>query len=183
LVNNSGFGLFGKNSELAHEMIEKMIILNAVSTTSLCRLYGNEMAKNGLGYILNVASTAAYQPIPYFAAYSASKSYLMNFSKALHHELKHSNVKVTCLNPGPTETNFFEIALNGKKFPAFNLKPMMSAKEVAQVGIDAMFDGKTVVVAGTLNYIFSKILPFIPLTIVERFLTIFAKDKFISANT
>jgi uncharacterized protein len=175
LVNNAGFGLFGKNNELDVNQLEKMIILNSASLTSLCSLFGKDMEARGFGYILNVASTAAFQPIPYFAAYSASKAYVKSFSKALHYELINKGVSVTCLNPGPTETNFFEVALNGEKFKLFQGKPMMTAKQVAAVGIEAMFDKKTEITAGFTNKIFSKILPIIPLKIVEKVISIYTK--------
>jgi short-subunit dehydrogenase len=176
LVNNSGYGLYGRNSDQDINMLEQMIILNAASLTSLCRLFSSDMILNKSGYILNVASTAAFQPIPYFAAYSASKSYVMNFSKAIHHELKNSGVGVTCLNPGPTETNFFEVALSGNRFELFKGKPMMSAKEVAEIGIKAMFNKKTVVTAGLFNVIFSKITHFVPLSLIEFVLRKYVKQ-------
>lgn len=175
LINNSGYGLFGKNNDFSPVLLEEMVILNCVTLTTLSRLFGKDMATRGRGYIMNVASTAAYQPIPYFSAYSASKSFVMRFSKALHHELKREGVSVTCLNPGPTATNFFEMALSGEKFPLFKGKPMMSAKEVAEVGINAMFSRKTVVVAGLMNKVFSIILPLAPLVLVEKVLSRYVK--------
>jgi len=175
LINNSGYGLFGKNSDFSPALLEEMIILNCATLTTLSRLFGKDMAKRERGYIMNVASTAAYQPIPYFSAYSASKSFVMRFSKGLHHELKREGVSVTCLNPGPTATNFFEMALSGEKFPLFKGKPRMSAKEVAEIGINAMFKKKPVVVAGFFNKVFSIILPLAPLVLVERVLSRYIK--------
>jgi len=170
LVNNSGFGLYGQTVNLDFELLEEMVILNCASLTSLSRLFGKDMTSRGSGYILNVASTASYQPIPNFAVYSATKSFVMSFSKALHHELKRFGVRVTCLNPGPTETNFHKTALAGVRFKLFKAKPKMSANEVAVIGIKAMFAGKSVVTAGLINKIFSIILPLIPLSLVESFL-------------
>ncbi|MBX3043303.1 MAG: SDR family oxidoreductase [Candidatus Kapabacteria bacterium] len=175
LINNSGYGLFGKNNDFDPDMLEEMIILNAASLTSLSRLFGNDMSKRGKGYILNVASTAAFQPIPYFAAYSASKTYVRNFSKSLHHELKNNGVSVTCLHPGPTSTNFFEVALKGEKFKLFEGKPMMTSKEVARIGINAMFERRVTVTSGISNQLISFFLPLIPLAIVERVLRNYIK--------
>ncbi len=170
LVNNAGFGLFGRTDEFDHNLLEEMLVLNSVSLTTLCRLFAKDMIDRQNGFILNVSSTAAFQPIPFFGAYSASKSYVLNFSKALHHELKHYGVVVTSLHPGPTDTNFFEVALSGKRFPAFKGKPMMTAAEVAETGINAMFERRSVVIAGVTNIIFRRILPIIPLSIVGWFL-------------
>lgn len=170
LVNNSGFGLYGQTVNLDPELLEEMIILNCATLTTLSRLFGKDMTLRGSGYILNVASTASYQPIPNFAVYSATKSFVMSFSRALHHELKRFGVRVTCLNPGPTETNFHKTALGGVRFKLFKGKPKMSANDVAVIGINAMFAGKSVVTAGLLNKIFSIILPLIPLSFVESFL-------------
>lgn len=171
LINNSGYGLFGHNNSFDPDLIEEMIILNCGSLTTLSRLFGKDMQDRGGGYIMNVASTAAFQPIPYFSAYSATKSYVLRLSKALHYEFKNFGVSVTCLNPGPTETNFFDMALSGKKFPLFQGKPMMTAKEVADIGIEAMLERKPVITAGLTNKVFTKILPIIPLSIVEKFLS------------
>lgn len=175
LINNAGFGLFGDNNSFEPNKIEEMIILNSATLTTLCRLFGNDMVSKNRGYILNVASTASFQPIPYFSAYSASKAFVRNFSKALHHELKNFSVGVTCLNPGPTATNFFEVALSGNHFDFFKGKPMLSAKEVAEIGIEAMFDRKVEVTSGITNKIFSVILPLIPLAIVESVLKRYVK--------
>ena len=104
------------------------------------------MKSRKTGKILNIASTAAYQPTPYFAAYGASKSYVLNFSEALAKELEDYNVSVTCLSPGPTETNFFTVA----KMNDINISHMnnrLSAKKVAEVGINALFDKKLSIIS------------------------------------
>lgn len=171
LVNNAGFGLFGKNNSFSETLLDEMVMLNAVSLSSLCRIFGKDMENRGFGYILNVASTAAFQPIPYFSTYAATKSFVRNYSKGLHYELKNKGVSVTCLNPGPTDTNFFNVALNGERFALFQNKPMTTAKEVASIGIEAMFDKKIEITAGLMNKIFAKTLPLIPLSIVGKFIS------------
>ncbi len=175
LVNNAGFGLFGKNNVFSETLLEEMVTLNAVSLSSLCRNFGKDMETRGFGYILNVASTAAFQPIPYFSVYAATKSFVRNYSKGLHYELKNKGVSVTCLNPGPTDTNFFNVALNGERFSLFQNKPMTTAKEVASIGIEAMFDKKVEITAGIMNKIFVKMLPLIPLNIVEKYISKYIK--------
>ena len=88
LVNNAGIGLHSEHVILSPEAITSMLLLNINTLTTLCSLFGAGMKKRKSGYILNIASTAAYQPVPFFAAYAASKSYVLNFTEALAAELK-----------------------------------------------------------------------------------------------
>jgi uncharacterized protein len=170
LINNSGFGMFGPHVDGSADRFEKMTTLNITSLTVLCNLFGQNMVQKRKGYILNVASTAAYQPLPYFAAYSASKSYVRNFSRALHYELARHNVSVTCLSPGPTKTNFFDVA-EVKEHNIFSNEALyMTALQVAEIGINAMFEGKPTIVAGNLNKLSSLIGPFTPLSLMEKFI-------------
>jgi uncharacterized protein len=106
LINNAGFGTYGefKDADIIKE--EQMLNLNIISLTKLTRLFAGMMISSGGGTILNIASTAAFQPIPYLATYSASKSYVLNFSEAIGYELKEHNVFVTAINPGPTQSEF-----------------------------------------------------------------------------
>jgi hypothetical protein len=174
LVNNSGFGIFGKFEEMDYCMVSALINLNIHSLTMLSYLFSKEMVKRKEGYILNIASTAAFQPIPFFNVYSASKSYVRNFTKALHYELIKHNIIVTSLNPGPTKTNFSKIAMKGKSKSVFGKKPTMSAENVAEIGINAMFSGKAEITSGWLNKLSSYLFPLVPLTIVNKYL-----DKYV----
>ncbi len=167
LVNNAGFGLFGKHLNFEFHLVEQMCVLNMISLTTLSTLFGKEMSESGIGYILNVSSTAGYQPIPYFASYAATKSYVKSFSKSLHHELKESGVRVTCLSPGPTKTKFFEVAMVGAKKAFFSGKPTMGANQVAEIGINACLDGRKSVIAGATNIFSVILLKFIPLKLVQ----------------
>jgi uncharacterized protein len=110
LINNAGFGLQGEHINLETKKIQEMIHLNITTLTELCTFFGREMKERKKGYILNIASIAAYQPVPYLAAYSATKSYVLNFSEALAKEMEDYHVVVTCLSPGATSTNFFDEA-------------------------------------------------------------------------
>lgn len=154
LVNNAGFGLFGDHVDLPTEQIGYMITLNITSLTILCSLFGKEMKKRNFGYILNIASTAAYQAVPYFAAYSAAKSYVLNFSEALTKEMEGYNVNVTCLSPGHTDTDFFKGAgIGNENGGFFDMKARMSAEKVAEYGIQAMFAKKMSAMPGLKNKI------------------------------
>ena len=146
LINNSGFANYGEHTNISIKENYKLLQLNIIALSEMCTLFGADMKSRKTGKILNIASTAAYQPTPYFAAYGASKSYVLNFSEALAKELEDYNVSVTCLSPGPTETNFFTVA----KMNDINISHMnkrLSAKKVAEVGINALFDKKLSIIS------------------------------------
>jgi hypothetical protein len=149
LVNNAGFGLLGKFWELPEDQQVQMLELNVVALTQLTRLCLPGMVERRSGHVLNVASTAAFQPGPLMSVYYASKAYVVSFSEAIHNEVKEHGVKVCCLCPGPTQSEFVKRAGmgNSKLFEG----TVMSAAEVAQIGWNAMWAGKSLVVAGRLN--------------------------------
>jgi len=152
LINNSGFANYGEHTEIDIEENFNLIQLNIVALTELCALFGNKMKQRKEGMILNIASTAAFQPTPYFAAYGASKSYVLNFSEALAKELEEYNISVTCLSPGATQTNFFEAAnIDDIKNSQLKKSSRQSAKQVAEVGIKAMFNKRLSVIPGFKN--------------------------------
>lgn len=154
LINNSGFANYGEHSDIDIKENYNLLHLNIISLTEMCHLFGSEMKKRKEGKILNIASTAAYQPTPYFAAYGASKSYVLNFSEAIAKELEDHNVSVTCLSPGATETKFFEVAkIEDIQNSQLKKSNRQSAEEVAKVGIDAMFSKKLSVIPGLKNKI------------------------------
>lgn len=157
LVNNAGFGIAGEHVDLDMHRTQEMIQLNATTPTQLCSLFGHEMKKKKSGYILNIASTAAYQPTPYTAVYGATKSYLLNFSEALAKELEDHHVVVTCLSPGPADTNFFDAVgvegLPGQKKGIWAKRNLMASRDVAEIGVQALFAEKLSVIAGNRNAI------------------------------
>jgi short-subunit dehydrogenase len=109
LINNAGFGVtndFSKNDVLE---LEKMLVLNVVTLTKLSRLYLEQLKENK-GSLINISSRAAFQPIPFMAAYAASKAYVLHFSEAIFEELKDEGIHVMALCPGATETDFWEVA-------------------------------------------------------------------------
>ena len=111
LINNAGFGLIGQFAELdALRVSAQMIDLNVGALTDLCRVVAAGMVERESGAILNVASTAAFQPGPKMAVYFATKAFVLSLSEALHEELKPHGVKVTALCPGPTRTEFGDVA-------------------------------------------------------------------------
>jgi short-subunit dehydrogenase len=150
LVNNAGIGLFGEHDRIDLKALDGMLALNVVTLSGLCRIYGEAMRKRGAGRILNVASTAAFQPLPYMAAYAASKSFVLSLSEAMAGEMEGTGVTVSCLCPGPTDTEFFK-GQEGKRVGFFAKGRLTDAKEVARIGVDMMFKGGTTRVVGFMN--------------------------------
>ena len=150
LVNNAGFAELGYFHErpLAREL--EMIQVNVAALTSLTRLFVADMVARGSGRILNVASTAAFQPGPMMAVYYATKAYVLSFSEALANELKDKGVSVTALCPGPTITGFAERA-EGVAATRLFIIGTMDAPTVARAGYRALMRGKALVIPGLRN--------------------------------
>lgn len=152
LVNNAGFGLAGPSEKIDVKNDEKLLYLNMTAPTILCKLFLSDMYKRRKGSILNVASTAAFQPGPYNATYFASKSYIYSYSRAIRYEAKRYGVSVCTLCPGTTRTKFF--VKEGIKTPMW----AMPAGKVAEYAIDGLEKDKAVIIPGNMNKIF-KIIP------------------------
>lgn len=158
LINNAGFGVFGKFIETDLDKEIDLINTNITAVHVLTKLYLKDMIKNNKGHILNVASIAGMEPGPLMSAYYASKAYVIRMSRAISKELKKEklNVKISILCPGPTNTNFNNVA--NVVFKA----PTMSSEKVAKYGIDKTLKGKLIIVPGITNKcvrFFSKALP------------------------
>jgi short-subunit dehydrogenase len=149
LVNNAGFGLIGRFAELDAKRERQMIDLNVGTRTDLCRAVAPQMITRKSGSILNVASTAAFQPGPKMAVYFATKAFVLSLTEALHEELKPHGVKVSCLCPGPTRTEFGEVAGFGGN-GMFD-RVAMDAPEVVKAGLDGLENNKAVVIPGIIN--------------------------------
>ncbi len=149
LVNNAGFGARGKFAELPLERQLQMVQVNLTALTHLAGLFLPGMLARRRGGILNVASTAAFQPGPGMAIYYATKAYVLSFSEALGEELLGTGLTVSTLCPGPTETNFTAVA--GGRSSKFFLRAAMSAQEVARIGHQGFRQGRFVVVPGFRN--------------------------------
>lgn len=166
LVNNAGFGLIGRFAKRDPERLREMIDLNIGTLTDLCRIVAPQMIERGSGGILNVASTAAFQPGPNMAVYFATKAYVLSFTEALHEELKPHGVKVSCLCPGPTRTEFGEVAGFGGN-GMFD-RVAMEAPEVVAAGLRGLEKNKAVVVPGLTNKIGAASTRFAPRPIVRK---------------
>ena len=170
LINNAGSGVYGDHIGLDPAKVGSMLQLNILSLTELCNRYGTAMARRGRGWILNIASTAAYQPTPYFAAYGASKAYVLNFSEALAMELEDRGVVVSCLSPGPSDTAFFsDMDQRGLQVEALAKGGRRSARAVAEVGLERLFAGKLSSIDGRINALKARSLRLVPRAVVARF--------------
>jgi short-subunit dehydrogenase len=160
LINNAGYGDYGKFDPNKGDVYQNMLQLNIMSLTEITALFLKEMKARGNGRILNVGSIAAFLPMPNLAAYAASKAYVMQFTEALSFELRGTGVSATLLSPGVTETGFVKRANMGEAANA--KKGLMSAKTVAQAGYDAMMARKLNITPGWKNKLMtfgSKTLP------------------------
>jgi len=151
LVNNAGLGLYGNFVDQPLEMTLDMLRLNILTMTELTHIFAADMVKRGTGHILLIASLLGYAPTPGYAAYAASKAYVLLFGEALYAELKPHGVCVTVLSPGATSTSFGEVA--GQRDTMGIRMLMMQPRPVASTGIRAMLGRRTSVVAGFLNKI------------------------------
>ena len=160
LVNNAGFGLRGGFVTMPYDEQMAMIELNVGTLTRLCRLVLPGMVARRRGGIVNVASMAAYQAIPFMAVYAATKAYVVSLSEALHEEVRRHGIVVTAVCPGPTTTEFAARA-NLEKSKLFSTGAM-SAADVARIGLDGHEKGRAVVITGGRNHaigIGSKLMP------------------------
>jgi hypothetical protein len=166
LVNNAGFGLIGRFAELDAKRERQMIDLNVGALTDLCREVAPGMIERKSGGIINVASTAAFQPGPRMAVYFATKAFVLSLSEALHEELKPHGVSVTCLCPGPTRTEFGEVAGFGGN-GMFD-KVAMESPQVVKAGLDGLDKNKAVVIPGLVNKIGASSTRFAPRSVVRK---------------
>jgi uncharacterized protein len=175
LVNNAGVGLFGefKDSDLPSEL--SMMTLNMHAPTVLTKLFLPEIIRRR-GKIMNVASTASFQPGPYMSVYYATKSYLLSWTEALAEELSSSGVTVTALCPGPTQSGFQDKAamhdsalVKGKKLP--------SSEDVGRAGYHAMMRGKRVYIPGIMNWLLAQSVRFTPRIIITKIVSMMSAPK------
>jgi short-subunit dehydrogenase len=167
LINNAGFGDFGMFVDSDWNKELQMINLNITTLTQFTKLYLQDMVKHRSGKIMNVASTAAFQPGPIMAVYFATKAYVLSFSEAVNNEVSDKGVTVTTLCPGATESGFQAAAameesnlVKGRKLP--------TSKEVAEYGYAAMLKGKTVAIHGLMNWILANSVRFTPRSLVVK---------------
>ena len=166
LVNNAGFGLSGQFAELDGDRQREMIDLNCGALAELARAVLPAMIARQAGGILNVASTAAFQPGPGMAVYFATKAFVLSFSEALHDEAKPHDIKVSCLCPGPTRTEFRSVSGFDPKGRLAKLSA--DAASVVRAGLKGLERNQAVVVPGLSNKIISQAHRLLPRAVMRR---------------
>jgi len=166
LVNNAGFGSYGLFAETDLKQELEMLQVNVVALTHLTKLFLPAMLARRRGYVMNVASTAAFQPGPLMAVYYASKAYVLSFSEALSNECEGTGVRVSALCPGPTETGF--VAAAGMGDSKLFDRAVMDARTVAEAGYRGLLDGKAVVIPGFRNNLLARSIGFFPRGLVTK---------------
>ncbi|MFE9579135.1 SDR family NAD(P)-dependent oxidoreductase [Nocardia sp. NPDC006044] len=164
LINNAGFGSAGRFEDLGADREHEQLMVNVVALAGLTRRLIPAMVARGSGEIVNVASTAAFQPSPYFATYSSGKAFVLNFSLSLWSEYRGRGIKVLAVCPGPTETAFFDTV--GTRDAA--LGQMGSATQVVRSTLRALERNRGYVVPGVQNFASAHLLPRRPRTMVAR---------------
>lgn len=179
LINNAGFGALGEFAQMPEEQILGQIQLNVAALTELTRLFLPPMIARRTGCIMNVASTAGFQPGPLMAVYYATKAYVISFTEAIANELQHTGVTVTCFCPGATHTGFAKRAGNdmSRVFQKFGA---MDASKVALDGYRAIMEGRTLAISGFHNWVVAESTRFAPrkmVTAVSRWVCETTKTK------
>ncbi|MBX3292124.1 MAG: SDR family oxidoreductase [Acidobacteria bacterium] len=164
LINNAGFGSMGDFAELPLEIELMMIDLNIRSLVALTHLYLQGMRSRRRGKIVNVSSAAGFQPVPYMAAYAATKAFVTSFSEAIAEENREFGIQVLALCPGSTKTNFFAASEIDRPF---ELKGQQTAEDVVETAMRAISNGRTKVISGFVNSVVATATKVMP-TMVSR---------------
>ncbi len=180
LVNNAGFGLVGAVQELSADKQESMLLLNMVCLQVLTRLFvADFLTKNEPAGIINVASTAAFQAVPYMATYAATKAFVLHFTEALAAELRDTKVHVMALCPGLTATEFQQTAgmASGQ-----SVKAEMTPKDVVQAGLSAYRRRQVVVIPGLFNKVLAAFVKWVPRRVLRYFSARLVKKTLLDAG-
>lgn len=152
LVNNAGFGTYGPFETIPPERDRQLIQLNVAAVCDLTHAFLPPMLARGSGAVINLASTAGFQPTPLFASYAASKAFVLSFSEALWAECRLRGVRVLAVCPGPTATGFFEASESDLGKVAF-FSRRSSSDQVVQQSLHALERGRSYIISGWLNYL------------------------------
>ena len=159
LINNAGFGAFGEFASIDRKRQRRMIDLNIVALVELAHLYLQPMTARHRGGVINIASIAGFAPLPYTALYAATKAFVLSFSQALYEEARQQGVHVMVVNPGSTETNFFQVA---GRSPFSDPSRMQTSAQVVGKSLRAFDRHKASIVTGTSNRMLTMIMTLLP---------------------
>lgn len=168
LVNNAGHGLSGPFEKYTIAEHENVMTVNMTALMQLCRLFVPVLRQQPKAYILNIASSAAYQAVPGLSLYAATKAFVLTFSRGLHQELRKTAVSVTAVSPGATDTDFATRAQVGEKALKAAEKVNMTPDAVAKIAVDSMLAGKTEAITGVINKLGAFAAWLLPKGFVER---------------
>ena len=168
LINNAGFGTHGPFVKLDAAREQDEIALNVSALTDLTHAFLPAMVAQQSGAVINVASTASFQPTPYMAVYGATKAYVLSLTEALAEENRKLGVKFIAVCPGPVETNFFNATGNPKLRQSLGTVPVLTPEEVVISSLDALAVGKVVFVPGIVNKLGAQSAAFIPRKLMTR---------------
>jgi uncharacterized protein len=175
LINNAGFGDFGFFAESNWDKQKKMINLNITAVTYFTRLFLTDMINRGEGKIMNISSTAAFQPGPTMSVYFATKAFVLSFSEAVNNEVRDKGISITAFCPGSTDTGFHAVVM-GDGNPVKKRK-LSSASQVAKSGYRAMMRGKPVAIHGFMNSIMATCVRFMPRGVVVKVARMIQENK------
>lgn len=179
LINNAGFGSMGDFARLDLQKELEMITLNVSALVALTHRYLAKMRTRKSGVIINVASTASFQPVPFMSTYAATKSFVRSFSEAIAEENRPFGIEILALCPGPTATNFFDAANVGTNVKeVFFKKGMQTSEEVVEVGLAAARGGKQTVISGWSNWLGTRLGNFVPNSLITRVVGGVLRPKF-----
>ena len=166
LLNNAGVFFFDDLTETDSRRIERMIGLHVQTVTMLCRYFGAAMKARGKGYILNMSSMSAGMPFPGISVYAATKSYLKQFSKAIHNELYDYGVRVTAVCPGAVATDLYNLSGHYQRL-GLRLGILMRPERLARKGLRALFAGRRCVTPGAVNHLFMPLAALVPSRLIR----------------
>ncbi|MCU0461230.1 MAG: SDR family NAD(P)-dependent oxidoreductase [Bacteroidales bacterium] len=166
LVNDAGMFFFGEITRVDYDRVKSILALHILTPALLCRLFGEQMAVNGRGYILNISSITAVMPYPGISLYAPTKAFIRHFSRSLRSEMKLDNINVTCLMPGATDTSLYNTGnLNISLLKKLGL--MKKPEDVAKAGLKALFSDRAVCIPGFINKLAFLLVPLFPRFIIE----------------
>lgn len=168
LVNNAGYGLVGAFESYSWEENQQMMQVNMNALTEACYRFFPLLQGKGQAYVLNIASSTAYQAIPLMSLYAASKVFVLNFSRGLYHEWKSKGIQVTVVSPGATSTNFNDRANLQDKARRAAEKVVMTPKEVARLAVEGLFAHKPEVITGFINKLGATLAWLMPKSLSEK---------------
>lgn len=168
LVNNAGYGLSGAFTDYTIEEHKAMMQVNMTVPVELTAMLLPQLKRNQPSYILNIASSAAYQSVPGLTTYAASKSFILSFSRGLRYELRNKGVSVTAVSPGSTDTGFASRAKVGAKGLRAAEKVNMTPKAVAGIAVKAMYAKKAEVITGFINQLGAFLVWLFPKKLAEK---------------